>query len=152
FPSAAQIRKITRGQFDNWADFSKYRITKYAISSFGSDVPGRLFELRDTMNKTVDFGGLDDPKTTLIEALDQLTKVHRVTFEVNERRFKYELLNDVLKPEVANPNAIPAMKTTLGTVLRKILARISVPSGATYLLRRDVIEITTGTFATAEKA
>src|SRR5262249_51766019 len=52
----------------------------------------------------------------------------------------------------ADPNPIPPMKTTLATVLKKILARVPVPSGATYLIRRDVIEITTGQFATAEKA
>src|SRR5205814_7400795 len=36
-------------------------------------------------------------------------------------------------------------------VLRKVLARIPVPSGATYIIRRDIIEITTGAFARAEK-
>src|SRR5262249_11680225 len=42
------------------------------------------------VRKVVDFQGLDDPKTTLIEALDQLAKVHRITFDVNERAFKAE--------------------------------------------------------------
>ena len=152
FPSAAVIRRITRGQFDNWGDFSKYRTGRYAVTSFGSDVPSRLFELQNLLNKTIDYGGLDDPKATLIDELDRLARVYRVTFDVNEKAFKYEMLNDVLKTEIANPNAIPPMKTTLGTVLKKILARIGVPSGAMYLIRRDVIEITTGTFATAEKA
>ena len=30
FPSAAAVRKITRGQFDNWPDFAKYRIARYS--------------------------------------------------------------------------------------------------------------------------
>jgi hypothetical protein len=152
YPSAAVIRKMTRGQFDNWADFSKYRTTKYGVVSYGNDVPSKLFELRDTLNKPVDWAGIDDPKTTLIEALDQLAKVHRVTFDINERAFKYEMLNDVAKTEIANPNPLPGVKSTFGTVLKRILARVPVPSGATYLLRRDVIEITTGQFASAEKA
>jgi tetratricopeptide (TPR) repeat protein len=152
FPSAAVIRKITRGQFDNWADFSKYRTGRYAIQSFGTDTPARLFELRDALNKTIDWQGIDDPKTTLGEALEQLSKMNRVTFDINERAFKYEMLNDVNKTEIANPNPLPGVKSTLGTVLKRILARVPVPSGATYLIRRDVIEITTGTFASAEKA
>src|SRR4029077_6454536 len=78
-------------------------------------------------------------------------KVHRVTFDINERAFKYEMLNDVAKTEIANPNPLPGVKSTFGTVLKRILARVPVPSGATYLIRRDVIEITTGQFATAEK-
>ncbi|MFO0881136.1 MAG: hypothetical protein U0840_27750 [Gemmataceae bacterium] len=152
FPSSAVIKRITRGHFDNWKDWSKHRMKEYSVASLGSDVPGRLFELRDSLNKTVDFGGIDDPKTKLVEALDQLSKVHRITFDVNERAFKYEMLNDILAQEIANPNPIPPMKTTLRTVLKKILQRINVPSGATFLIRRDVIEITTGQFAAAEKA
>src|SRR5205823_4860248 len=46
---------------------------------------------------------------------------------------------------------IPEMNATLGTVLRKILARIPATSGATFLIRKDTIEITTGQFAAAEK-
>jgi hypothetical protein len=153
FPDAAKIRRMTRGKFDNWGDLSDYRIKKYAVQAFGTESPGRLFELRDKLNKTIDFAGYEDPKTTLIEALDQLAKVYDVAFDVNEKAFKYEMLNDVLKTPIAETNPIPPMrKTTLGTVLKKILSRIGVPSGATYMIRRDQIEITTGQFATAEKA
>jgi tetratricopeptide (TPR) repeat protein len=151
FPSAATVRKLTRGQFDNWADWSKDRITRYSIATFGSDVPGRLFELRNQLNKTVDFGGIDDPKTTLAEAIDQLEKRYRISIAVNDKAFKYEMLNDVLRTEIANPNVIPPKRTTLGRVIKSILDRIPVPSGATYVIRRDQIEITTGQFASAEK-
>src|SRR5262249_19853679 len=38
----------------------------------------------------------------------------------------------------------------LDRVLRKVLGRVSVPSGTTYLVRRAVIEITTGQFVRVE--
>src|SRR5262249_4915515 len=153
YPSAAMIRKITRGRYDNWKDFSKDRIAKYSIATFGSDVPGRLFELRDKLNKTIDFKGNDDPKLTLIEMLNFLSERYDVSFDVNEKAFRFEMLNDVLKTElVKDGNAIPPMnKTTLATVRTKILQRDPEPSGATCLIRRDQIEITTGQVAAAEK-
>lgn len=84
------------------------------------------------------------------EVLEQLTKKLDVPFEVNEVAFKYEGIQDVGKGEIANP-VIPPMKNfRLATVLRKILARVPSPSGATFLVRRDVIEITTNQFANAE--
>jgi len=104
---------------------------------------------KEALAEKVEFSGLDDPKTTLQEALDQLGKIHRVTFDINEKAFRREVANnpnavtEVLKLEVANP-PIPPMKTTLDVVLRKILARVEVPSGATYIVRKDRVEITTG--------
>src|SRR5262249_15123250 len=83
FPSAAMIRKMTRGVYDNWRDLSKDRIAKYSVSALGADVPSRLFELQNELNKTYEFGGFDDPKTTLIEALDQIAKARRVTFDID---------------------------------------------------------------------
>ncbi|MFO0928549.1 MAG: hypothetical protein U0736_16250 [Gemmataceae bacterium] len=162
FPSAAVIRRLTRDRFASWADWSKYRIERYSVASLGGDHPGRLAWMRDLMSTTIQhYGGIDDPKTTLYEALDQLqrgqlTKLpggRDVTIEVNEKAFRFEALNDVLKTEIATPNPIPAMDTvTVATVLKRILARIPVPSGATYILRPNTIEITTGQFAIAEKA
>src|SRR5262249_47285121 len=37
YPSPALIRRITRGQFSNWRDWSKDRIARYGIASFGAD-------------------------------------------------------------------------------------------------------------------
>jgi hypothetical protein len=104
-------------------------------------LPGQ--DVLAVLDKPVDFGGLDDPKTTLIEALDQLSKVHRITFDVNETAFAADDLKDVLKTEIANPNAIAPMKVLLSTVLRKILCRVPAKSGATFFIRRDHVEITT---------
>jgi hypothetical protein len=114
------------------------------------DLPITAQSLVKALFKTVDFAGIEDPKETLLETLAQLARVHRVIFHVNERAFKYEMLNDVLKTEIANPNAVPAMKTTLGKVISRILERVSVPSGATFLVREDCIEITTTQFVDAE--
>jgi hypothetical protein len=111
-------------------------------------LPG--FDVVTVLAKDVDFAGCEDPKTTLIELLDQLSKVHRVTFDVNEKAFAAENLKDVMRTEIANPNAVPAMKCRLSTVLRKVLARVEVNSGATFLIRRDRVEITTGSAQRAE--
>jgi tetratricopeptide (TPR) repeat protein len=134
-----------------WRKLTDLRKARYESTTFGSEMPARAFELQKLLATPVHFEGLDDPKTTLLEALDALAKKYQVTFDVNEKAFKFENVMDVLKTEVAQPNPIPPMKTTLATVLRKILARVPVGSGATWLIRRDVIEITTGTFASAEK-
>jgi hypothetical protein len=100
-------------------------------------------ELADALNKTIKFSGFEDPKTTLVEALDQLAKRYDLSFDVNEAAFKSEMLPDVLKTEIAQPNPIPEMNATMGAVLKKVLARLPAESGATFVVRREVIEITT---------
>jgi hypothetical protein len=101
--------------------------------------------LRDALKKTIDFKGNDDPKLTLIEFLNFLSERHDVSFDVNEKAFNAEGYNDVLKTEItANNTPLPPMsKTTLRKVLMKALARLSPKSGATFLIRKDAIEITT---------
>jgi len=47
YPDSAIVRRLTRGQYEHWKDWSKYRIKEYSVATFGSDVPGRLIELRD---------------------------------------------------------------------------------------------------------
>jgi hypothetical protein len=98
----------------------------------------------------VNFAGEKDPKRTLAEVLNDLAKKHDLSYTINERAFKYEMLNDVARTEVANPEPIPAMRTTLGKVIGRILMRVPVPSGATFLVREDGIEITTTQFVAAE--
>jgi hypothetical protein len=107
----------------------------------------RVLEMRDALNKTVDFAGLDDPKTTLQEALEGIGKVHRITFSVNEKAFTGQKPNtdarknsNAMKTEVANPPIAP-MRATLATVVRAILDRVE--GDATYLIRKDGIEVTT---------
>jgi RNA polymerase sigma factor (sigma-70 family) len=100
-------------------------------------------KIRDVLRKPIEWHGVDDPKVTLIEVLDQLTKMHPVTFEINDTAFKAEGIENVADTKVANPNPIPGLKAALARVLERILARVPAVSGAAFLIRKDHIEITT---------
>jgi hypothetical protein len=114
---------------------------------WAAPAPAPAVSVPQKLAQRVKFTGFDDPKTTLAEALDKLSSVYDVTFDINDRAFKFEQVMDVGKMEIASPAVVPPMKNVrLSTVLRKILSRIPVPSGATYCVRADHIEITTGTF------
>jgi RNA polymerase sigma factor (sigma-70 family) len=104
---------------------------------------GRAGELRAALRAPVDFPGLKDPKLTLGEALEHLADRYKVTFDVNEPVFKSEGVEDVLSTRVVDPHPIPAMKAPLEVVLRKLLSRVPAQSGATYLIRKGGIEVTT---------
>ncbi len=101
--------------------------------------------LRHLMMRPVSYGGLDDPKAKLSEVLDDLAAQYDITFNVNERAFEAEGLKYVLTtPVVTDGKTLPKLKNVaFSTVLRKILSRIPVKSGAIYLLKADSIEITT---------
>jgi tetratricopeptide (TPR) repeat protein len=134
-----------------WKMITELRKEKYESTSLGGDTPPETYRLRNELNKTVDFDGLDDTRATLLDALQLLQSRYKINFDVNEAAFKAEGLDDVLSQPVAT-KPIPKMTgVSLATVLRKILSRITTQSGATYLIRRDVIEITTGEFQRAEK-
>lgn len=110
-------------------------------SSPGPELPGPAAGL----TKRGAFSGIDDPKTTLQEALDHLFKVYNVPLDVNEEAFAAASIKDVTQTPIAE-KPIPKMSdVTLSTVLHKILAELSrkhnVP--ATWMVRRDAIEITT---------
>lgn len=99
-------------------------------------------ELRLRLSDTINYLGLDDARATLSDALEQLSKAYSLTFDINEEAFKEAgLKGEVGRTEVAQPTCIPPMHTTIDTVLRKILKR--VPHSATYLIRGNLIEITT---------
>ena len=104
-----------------------------------------------SLAKRADFSGIDDPKATLAEALDALAGRYAVNFDVNEKAFKFDQVNEVLKTEIANPNPIPALKNArLDAALGKVLQRVPAPSGAVIMVRREAIEITTGFFLRGE--
>ena len=152
FPTPAKIRVITNGQFDNWTDYSKYKLAKYPETGFGPEMPKRALELKRKLTEVRKFKGFDDPRTTLEEALQVLERSLDVTFDVNAAAFKYDNVVDVLKTPVADPNPIPGFRGTLATMLKKLLAKVPAPSGATFIIRRENIELTTEKFAVAEKA
>jgi hypothetical protein len=138
-----------------WIALSKYRKAKYESQSFGPDVPKRMLYLRDRLSDTVNFDGFDDPRFTLQDALDYLADRYDLSFDVLEFAFKAQVGDRSVLAEPIATTPIPKMKgVSLATVLRKILGRIpSVPGKeATYIIRRDQIEITTADFAVAEKS
>ena len=110
-----------------------------------SEKEHRLRDLRDKLMQPVDYPGCDDNRATLSDALDHVAKRYNLTFDINEKAFEMDQLKDVARTPIADPTAIPPMRATLAAVLRKILRRVPAPSGATFLIRRDVIEITTET-------
>jgi hypothetical protein len=98
------------------------------------------------VNKPFDFPGIDDPKWTLSDALELLSSKTGLVFEINETAFAAppDKIKDVGWTPIAETTPIRPMKNVrLETVLRKIFARLPVPTGATYTIRRDRVEITT---------
>jgi hypothetical protein len=110
--------------------------------------------VRKQLNAPVKFQGLDDPKTTLVEALGALSKLYfdgAEVFDLNEKAFVADKVKDVLKADIANPNPVPPMNAPLGTVLAKILARVPSKSGAMLMIRpKGILEITTQKAVKAE--
>jgi RNA polymerase sigma factor (sigma-70 family) len=104
-------------------------------------------KLIENLRRTVEFGGFNDPKMTLQDALEFLEKNYRLTFDIDERAFGEAGYTD--KSVLQEPIAVQPIPRISGvshaTVLRKILSRITTPVGkeATYLLRPDHILITT---------
>jgi hypothetical protein len=109
----------------------------------------RGVELDAALSAPVTCKGFDDPKTTLIEILDAFEKLYNVTFDVNEKAFAQDNLADVQKQLVV-VTPIPEMRVPLRALLRKILNRVPVESGAIVVIRNDVLEITTQKAVRAE--
>jgi hypothetical protein len=102
----------------------------------------------------VDFKGFDDPRLTLEEALEFVSKEYKIPCDVRDSAFRQAGYADksVLQESIA-PTPVPKMSgVTVEAVVRKILGRIPTTPGkeATYLLRRGGLEITTADFAAAE--
>jgi tetratricopeptide (TPR) repeat protein len=137
-----------------WQALSQMRKARYESSTFGTDLPERGIELRQKLSEPVNYLGLEDARATLNDALDDLSRRYGLSFDINDKAFEMEQLPEIGRTSITEKaGPIPAMRNTaLGTVLRKILKRVPAPSGTTFVIRRDLIEITTGTFAAAEKA
>ncbi len=101
-------------------------------------------QIDEKLRQPFNFAGFEDPQTTLEEVVDQLQKRHDVNILVNEEAFKADKCEDALKTKIAQPNPVPTkFNTNLNTVLKMVLARVPAQSGATFLIRRGEIEITT---------
>ena len=103
--------------------------------------PASAAEIGKALAAPVDFPGIDDPKTTLAEALDLLAKKYKVQFEINEKAFKEQNIEDIGAAKVGL-RPISPMKAPLRTVLRKLLSRLpDIPDAVLFLIRKDHVEI-----------
>ncbi len=118
--------------------------TKQASPPAVAKVEQHTPDWREKLMNSVEYPGLEDARATLIDALDMLDKRFGVTFDINEKAFEIDELKDVARTPIADPTPIPPMRSSLSTILNKILRRVPAASGATYIIRRDHIEITTG--------
>ena len=119
--------------------------------SWAAPSPLPTLALSQKLDRRVKFEGFNDPKMTLGQALDKLSKLGDVDFDVDEKSFQAETIQDVISTEITAAKPIPAMKNVrLRTLLRKVLARVPSVSGAEFLVRDDAIEITTGATQSAE--
>lgn len=91
----------------------------------------------------ITFEANDDPQETLGGLLDTLSVRHEIRFDVNEAAFQAMGLDNVLDTRVVEKKLTGPNQTTLDALLRKLLARVPADGGATYMVRRDRIEITT---------
>jgi hypothetical protein len=112
----------------------------------GGDVKIKVPPLPARLAATVKFAGLDEG-VTLEDALDHLAKTYDLTFDVDEEGFKAEGVDKVLEQGLTGKGLKKRDKVRLDALLRKVLARLVVPSGATYVLRRGGIEVTTNAAA-----
>jgi hypothetical protein len=104
----------------------------------------RMNQFRKTLAQVIDFQGLNDPKATLGEMLESISDRYDLTFDINEPAFNADGLADVLNTPIAEKPIGKLHKVHLSTLLKKLLSHVPNPSGATYIIRRDVVEITTG--------
>jgi RNA polymerase sigma factor (sigma-70 family) len=106
------------------------------------DVPQS--EPTEALARRIKFPGINDPKTTLEDALKMLKQRYGLNYEFNHQAFQADQVPQPGNAEIAASREIPpTQSTTLDAVLRNILARVPAASGATYLVRGDSIEITT---------
>lgn len=112
--------------------------------------PSPFRRLLTTLSEPGEFPGFPDPGTTLQQALDRLAERHHLRFDVNDAAFEAEGLADVRATPVARTPLPPRARATPAEVLREVLARVPVPSGALYLVRRDHLEVTTARAARLE--
>jgi hypothetical protein len=94
-----------------------------------------------------DFHGFDDPETKWEDAFRYLERRLNIRILIDEKSFAAEGLEVRTNPI---GREIPKLRASFGTVLRTILARIPVESGAVFALRPNGIEITTTAALRAE--
>jgi len=93
------------------------------------------------LHKVVEFPGVDDPKTTVGEAVEQLGKLADVKITFSRKAFRTAGVADPDAVEFVAERPFPATKGKLGTVLAQLLDHVPADPGFGFLLRGDRIEI-----------
>src|SRR5262249_5267162 len=139
FPPAAVWRKLT-----------EERKAKYESSGFtdqDENAQRRAMALRKKLQEStkVDI----EVNTSLKDALEFFTDDWNVTFVINTAAFKR--LDPNLDLEAVTLKKTKFANITRETALRLVLNQIPPEGSATYLIRKDFVEITTNDAAYAEK-
>jgi hypothetical protein len=114
-------------------------------------LPTPVDRITAKLNQLVDMEPIDDPNTTMKEALDLLSARHGLTIAIDLRAFEYEGYKDVEGTLIADPKPHPAWKRVrLARVMEALVDRLPVPSGACFVVREGCVEITTQKFRTFE--
>lgn len=101
-----------------------------------------LDELGAALAKPVEFPGIDDPQMKLGDVLTILSKLYGVQLDLNERAFVADGIENVADTPIGGKPLLP-MKAPLRAVLSKVLSRLPIQTTATFLVRKNLIEITT---------
>jgi hypothetical protein len=121
-----------------------------AVESPTAEQARRSNEVRKKLAAMINFSGFDDPETKVGDVLQHLTKNHDIAFDINEEAFRDEMVESI--PDKALGKALPKMtNVTVEMVLRRALARIPSVSGATFVVRGGVVEITTRRYASPSR-
>jgi tetratricopeptide (TPR) repeat protein len=139
---------------EKWKILTEKRKARFGYMGFGAEMPPAAFKLQDLMATPVHVdpaeGKLfEDQKTTIKEALDWLAVKFKFSYEINEKAFEFaggKAEDRLTISLIGEKGPFPVMNdVSLSTVLQKILSRMGGEAGgaATWMIRRDHIEITT---------
>lgn len=131
----------------SWKALSTLRKERYESSGLIDDDPVALQKVKQLQNKLTTPITIDgfEPNTPLREALGFLSERYGLTILVDVQAFKDDL--QINEPE-QQPVRLPKMvNVSLGTVLRLLLSQAQ----ATFIIRRDYVEVTTPQRQAAEK-
>ncbi|MBV9123350.1 MAG: hypothetical protein JO112_08335, partial [Planctomycetes bacterium] len=131
----------------DWHAITQLRKEKYESSGLFSDDPLTVKKVRDMSNKLNQPITLDkpiDPNTPLSDALEFLSDKYDITILIDTEAFKSDGVQDISSQGVKLPRMVGV---SLATALRLLLSQV----GATYIVRRDYLEITTPARQALEK-
>ena len=97
---------------------------------------------RAKLARRVNFGGIANPKTSLCDALDLLSKRYGLPLDINPQAFQDEGVKDVLDRPIGR--VIPRLQDVpVSAVMRSILEGVPSRTGITFFPRGEVVEVST---------